>query len=158
MSKCTACGSAEAYVGTLFVECPEEGCEFFTLEQQRMAIDARTKERNKKLDEARKKRADERKEATTTTSTSSTGFSWGGVPLDPDGAGTGKIKYKQMKFADLSTTKRSDADITPLATPVNSPPIQGRQGDESPQRQGQPPLDTSEDELDFFAIYYNGED
>ena len=63
----------------------------------------------------------------------------------------------QMKFDDISDTKSSDPDITPLATPAKPPPAQGKQLDGSSQGQCQPPLDTPDDDLEFFAIYYDME-
>jgi len=140
MAECPACGSEEAYVGTLFVECPHRGCEFFTTEQAKMIAQAKLdkhlekKENKSDLDEP----------------ASSKGVSWGGAPFDPADAGTGKIRYKQMTFDDISRTSRSDADTTPLATPAAKP----KQADHSSQLQSQPPMEITEEELDYFAMYY----
>jgi hypothetical protein len=152
MTNCPACGSPDAYVGTLFVECPEDECEFFTKVQAEMVHDARIRERNKKMDEARKNDATD---GTSSVPPPGTGFQWGGLAMDPQGFGTGKIRYKQMTFDDISDNKRSDADVTPLATPVNSPAAPGKtQADQSTQGQTPPPFHTPDEDMDFFAIYY----
>jgi len=122
MAKCPCCSCEEAYVGTLFVECPQKGCDFYSAYQTREA-------KLQKLRDAKKKEegkfADADKDAPVVAR-----------------RGKHKFRYRQMTFDDLSHDTLSDPDITPLATPVNSPAAtRGRTAatDKSTQGQLRPP-------------------
>lgn len=87
-------------MGTLFVECPRRGCDFYSAYEAREAIAKKLREAKKKEEE---KLADADKDAPVVAR-----------------RGKHKFRYRQMTFDDLSHDSLSDPDITPLATPVNS--------------------------------------
>lgn len=41
MAKCTSCGNVDAYVGSIFVECPNMECTFFSTRTLREVRDAK---------------------------------------------------------------------------------------------------------------------
>lgn len=49
--KCPSCKSDEAYVGALFVECPNKDCKFFSERQLNERLEASLKEMDRQMDE-----------------------------------------------------------------------------------------------------------